>query len=79
MPGALAGSGDDESYRFTIKASQAEIQAFYEKALQAAGWTSFGLGSGENGNSLTIFLKDDKTFSVSIIASGDLFIVMLVE
>ena len=79
MPGALAGSGDDGSYRFTIKASQAEIKSFYDKELEKAGWMSLGLGSSENGNSLTIFLKGEKTFSVSIIASGDSFIVMLVE
>ena len=79
MPGALAGSGDDKSYRFTIKASDEEIQAFYEKELAAAGWTSLAGGTGETGTIIEIFVKGEKTFSISIIASDDLFIVMLVE
>lgn len=79
MPGALAGSGDNGSYRFTIKATAAEIEAFYQKELSADGWTSLATGDGGNGSSLIIFIKDTKTFSVSIIPSDDLFIVMLVE
>jgi hypothetical protein len=77
MPGALAGSGDDESYRFTIKASAEDIKAFYEKELGAAGWTLLGDGVAENGGGLLIFIKDTATFTVSIIQSDDLFIVML--
>lgn len=80
MPGALAGSGDDGSYRFTIKASKTDIEAFYEKELGAAGWSLAVTGGGENGGGLMIFIKDAKTLSVSILPSDedDLFIVMLV-
>ena len=79
MPGALAGDGDAGSYRFTIKSSMDEIQSYYQKQLQVAGWTSLALGSGENGTSLLIFTKDAKTLSVSIIPSDDVFLVMIVQ
>ena len=79
MPGALAGSGDAGSYRFTTKATVAAIESFYEKELKAAGWVFLTVGTGETGASMLIFTKDAQTFSVSIIPSGDLFIVMLVQ
>ena len=79
MPGALAGSGDAGSYRFTIKATAAKIRSYYEKQLPEAGWNFFAAGTGETGSPLLIFMKENKTFSVSIIPFDDLFIVMLVQ
>lgn len=77
MPGAIAGSGDDESYRFTVKASVEDIKDFYVKELGDAGWTLLGDGVAANEGGLLIFIKDTATFTVSIIPSDDLFIVML--
>lgn len=79
MPGALAGSGDAGSYRFTVKATVAEIKSFYDKELTAAGWVSLTVGSSKTGASMLIFTKDAQTFTVSIIPFEDLFIVMLVQ
>ncbi len=80
MPGALAGDGDSGSYRFTIKATMAEIQSYYEKQMKAAGWVALALGIGDNSEtSLLIFTKDTQTFSISIIPQDDLFIVMFVQ
>lgn len=79
MAGALAGSGDLSSYRFTIKATDAEIQAFYQKELKAAGWIMLAAGSNKKGTNLLIFTKGDKTLTVSIIEFEGSFIVMFVE
>ena len=79
MPGALAGSGDAGSYRFTVKATVAEIKSFYDKELTAAGWVALTVGSSKTGASMLIFTKDAQTFTVSIIPFKDLFIVMFVQ
>jgi hypothetical protein len=79
MPGALAGEGDASFYRFTTKATPAQIQAYYKNRLAILGWTSLASGTGETGTTLLIFMKDTMTLSVSIIPFDDLFLVMLVH
>ena len=80
MPGALAGSGDSGSYRFTIKATAVEIQLFYQKELVTKGWELFPAGVGQSGTILLIFSKGSETLPISIIPyQEDMFIVMLVQ
>jgi hypothetical protein len=79
MPGALAGSEDSDSYRFTIKATAAEIQAYYQKELTTAGWAFVAGGAGETKTMLLIFSKEDKILTISILPFDDLFIVMLLQ
>lgn len=79
MPGAIAGEGDTGGYRFTIKASRDEIQAFYESELRKLGWTLLGLGQGDTGAAIMIFTGNDGTLSVSIIEHEAEFIVMIVK
>lgn len=79
MPGALAGSGDVANYRFTIKATPAEIRKFYEEKLNELGWVTQAVGDGSPGTSLLTFTKDTQTLSISIVPLDDLYIVMLVQ
>jgi len=79
MPGALAGSGDSNRYLFTINATVAEIQTFYQKQLKDAGWDFLTAGVGTTKTTLLIFGKDQAVFSVSILPYDDLFIVMLIH
>ena len=86
MPGALAGEGDLGFYRFTIKATSDQIQAYYKRRLALLGWTFFVTGTSETGTLLMIFTTEPKTssektktLSVSIIPFDDLFIVMLIK
>lgn len=71
MPNAIAGGGDSKSYSFTINATPAEIQNFYEKELRKLGWNMFASGQGTTNAILLIFLKDTSTLSVSIIPQPD--------
>lgn len=70
MPGAIAGRDDGDSYLFTIKASDKEIQAYYEKELRKLGWSLLGVGEGETANILLIFQKDGGTLSFAILDPG---------
>lgn len=79
MPGALAGSGDADSYRFTIKATVLEIQTYYKTQLAAAGWEFGAGGAGQSKAILLIFSKENKILTVSILPFDELFIVMLVQ
>lgn len=79
MPGALAGSEDPKGYRFTIKATAAEIQAFYQRELTKAKWSLITAGVGKTKTILLIFGKNQDVFSVSILPYEDLFIVLLVH
>lgn len=70
MPEAIAGEGDAQGYLFTILASSDEVQAFYERKLAALGWGVLGVGQSKNGAVLLIFMKNNDTFSISIIDPG---------
>lgn len=71
MPNAIAGAGDSKGYSFTINASAAEIQKFYERELARLGWTMFASGQGTTDAILLIFMKDANILSVSIISRSD--------
>lgn len=79
MPGAIAGDGDAGAYRFTIKASRDEIQAYYESGLRKLGWSLLAAGEGEAGAVIMIFMREGETLSVSLIRNEDEFIVMIVK
>ena len=71
MPNALAGQGDRSGYTFTIDASLAEIQTFYEAELQKLGWSVFASGQGTTDAVILMFMKDAGILSVSIIPQSD--------
>ena len=79
MPGAIAGDGDTSAYRFTIKASQDEIQEYYEGELSKLGWSLLATGQGDTGAVIMIFTGDSGTLSVSLFEHADEYIVMIVK
>jgi hypothetical protein len=66
MPGAIPFTEDDESFWYTIGATIAAAQAFYEAQMPALGWTPFAVGSGETGALILIYQKGGQTATVSI-------------
>jgi hypothetical protein len=79
MPGAITGEGDEEGYVFTIKATQEQIQEYYERELAILGWQPFATGDGDSSQML-IFMNDaSETLSVSIISKRDEALVLLVK
>jgi len=79
MPGAIAGDGDTGAYRSMIKASQDEIQEYYERELRKLGWSLLATGQGDTGVVILIFTGDSGTLSVSLIEHDDEYIVMIVK
>jgi hypothetical protein len=80
MPGALAGDGDDEHYTFTIAASVAEVQAYYEKELVAMGWDLMTPGmSNDEGVMLIFNNQKPPLIPISIIRQGDVTLVLIVS
>lgn len=80
MPGALAGSADDDSYNFTIQATADEIQSYYESELSKSSWTLMASGAGDTGALMLIFNNGaPPLMTISIIPDGDLMIVLIVN
>ena len=83
MPGAINGEeSDGNSYIFTIRSTREEIAEYYERELSKAGWELFGVGDGEEGLVLLIFMGDSGTFTVSIFEVDELdglYYVALIE
>jgi len=81
MPEAIAGDGDSQGYSFTIHATPAEIQKFYETALAKLGWSLFASGQGAAKDTvLLIFMKDASTLTISILPQPDgILYVLLVK
>jgi hypothetical protein len=80
MPAAINGEGDDHGYTFTVQASAAEIQQYYETELAKIGASLFSTGEGSEKNTvLLIFLKGQELITVSIIPHEGQMIVLLVK
>jgi hypothetical protein len=79
MPGALAGADYADQYRFTVKATSAEIQNFYTEELAELGWSAPMTAAGKTGALLFIFSKDQKILSVAVMPFEGGFIVMLIK
>jgi len=80
MPGAINGEGDDEAYRFTIKATVEEVRAYYETELAKLGWSLMAGGTGDTGAAMLIFNTGTSPFiPISIIPYGDITLVMIVS
>ena len=71
MPGALAGQDDGSSYTFTIQATPAEIQSFYEENLGPLGWEVFASGAGDTGAAMIIFMKGEAMITFAVIPQED--------
>lgn len=71
MPGALAGQDDGSSYTFTIQATPAEIQSFYEENLGPLGWEVFASGAGDTGAAMLIFMKGDAMITFAVLPQAD--------
>ena len=71
MAGATHGAEDQGSYSYTVNASVADVQAYYEQQMPAAGWESLVSGEGAAGNLLLMYQKGDITATIGIIAQED--------
>lgn len=71
MPNAIAGDGDSKGYTFTVKATAAAVQDFYQKAMAKLGWNMFASGQGATSTILLMFMKGTDTVTVSIIPQPD--------
>jgi hypothetical protein len=79
MPKAIAGSGDQISYSYTIQASPEQIQNFYDRAMPKAGWQPFAVGSGTSGNLMLMYQKSDAITTISVIVQGEVTLVMIIQ
>ena len=79
MPGAIAGEGDEEGYVFTIKATPAQVQEYYQLELGKLGWQPFAQEDGDS--SMIIIFTDgaSATLTVSILSKWDDVLVLLVK
>ena len=57
------------AYVFHIKASSADISAYYEQQMQILGWKSEN-GSNENGIGVLLFSNGSHTLTISILPNG---------
>ena len=80
MPGAINGGEDKDSYRFTIKATVEEVQAYYQKELAKLGWNLMATGAGDTGSVMLIFNNGvPPLMPISIFTQGDLTLVLIVS
>ena len=79
MPGAIAGEGDEEGYVFTIQATPAQVQEYYQTELGKLGWQP--LSQEEKGSSVTLLFTDNvsTTLTISILSNGDQALVLLAK
>jgi len=79
MPGAIAGEGDDEGYRFTIEAERAEIEEFYNSEMEKLGWVFWVVGTSDAGEGMFfMYQKDGENASVFIVPDTGVEGVLLV-
>ena len=78
MPGAAEGGEEEGSYSYTVNASVADVQAYYEQQMPAAGWEPFATGEGETGNLLLMYQKADITATIGLIDQGVNTLVLIV-
>ena len=64
MPGAIAGEGDEEGYVFTIQATPAQVQEYYQTELGKLGWQP--LSQEEKGSSVTLLFTDNVSTTLTI-------------
>jgi hypothetical protein len=69
MPAASAGGEKNNQYYFTIKATQGEIEAFYDLELQKLGWgPKKGNGTAQPSGIITlVYYKDKEVCYIGII------------
>ena len=80
MPDAIAGDGDGQGYSYAIRATPADIVAYYQDAMEKLGWKLFATGQGSTESTILIFIKGSETISVSILPQfDDLNYVLLVK
>lgn len=78
MSGALAGDGHNEKYTFTIAASVAEVQAYYEKELAALGWYLITREMSNSQGVELICTKNAFVLPISIIRQRDVTLVVII-
>lgn len=77
MPGALAGEGDEEGYVFTIQATLAQVQEYYQLELGKLGWQLVSQEQDDSSLTLLFMNNASETLTVSIISKGDQALVLL--
>lgn len=65
MPEAVAGEEGEGSYAFTVTASAADVQLFYEEELAELGWSLLAISEGEMNATIMIFQKGAEVASVT--------------
>jgi hypothetical protein len=71
MPEAIAGSGDSNSYSYTIKTSLDAVQKYYETEMKKLGWSELGSGLGTTDEILLIFTKASDSAMITAISQAD--------
>ncbi len=71
LPSASAGEELKTGYAFIVKASQEEVQSYYQTEMEMRGWSFLASGKGATGAVLLIFTKGQETVTISIIPQAD--------
>lgn len=71
LPDASAGEGDDSGYAFIVKAEPEEVQRFYEKTLEALGWTILANSLDDTGAVLLIAMKEESMLTLTVTPQAD--------
>ena len=79
MPGASAGEGDEEGYIFTIPATPAQVQAYYQLELGKLGWQFVSQEQGDSSIVLLFTNNASAMLTISVIAKGNQALVLLTK
>ncbi len=81
MPGALSGSQDSYSYRFTIQATPDEVHAYYDQQLSKLGFQSLAVEPGQEQSTLLTYSNDSdqSLLTITLYPQGDVTLVMIVK
>lgn len=80
MPDAVAGQefSNDNAYSFRVNRTATEVQDFYTETLTDLGWSQpLDSSFDESGGTIT-FRKVGSSLSITVTASGDSVVVLLV-
>jgi hypothetical protein len=78
MPGAISGGENKGSYLYKIKASNKAVQDYYRRELSKLGYSSFAVGTGDDGNLMLMYQKDSQMVVISVFMTADSAVVMIV-
>ena len=77
MPQATNGKEEGGTYSYTVNATVAEVEKYYQREMVKAGWQAFATSSGNTENVFLIYQKGSKIATIGIATVGGVTLVVI--